>query len=153
MRSLVLVVSVLLLALPAAAAEVKPQPPAAKTAEPLAARAAKGDAEAQFQLAEMHLKGQGVAQNFSKAAGLYKSAAEAGYAPAQVAYAAVHALGLGVERQIGESYFWIIAAVVTQPGVVRDAAFESLGDVAAQLSPQEKAALVPPARAAWSRTP
>jgi TPR repeat protein len=152
MQNLLFAVTVLFLSLPAMAAETKTQPPmpAEKVAE-LAARAANGDADAQFQLAELRLKGAGVAQDFAKAAALYKSAAEAGHALAQVSYAGMNALGLGGERRVADAYFWVVAAVVMQPGPVRDAGFAGLGEVAAQLTLEEKAAMVPPARAAWSR--
>ena len=55
------------------------------------AAAAQGQADAQFNLGQMHEKGQGVPQNYAEAMRCYKQAADQGSAPAQ--------FSLGVRRR------------------------------------------------------
>jgi uncharacterized protein len=58
--------------------------------------AAQGDANAQFNLAVMYGKGDGVNQDTAEAATWYEKAAEQGYAPAQYNLALLYEKGLGV---------------------------------------------------------
>lgn len=108
-----------------------------------------GDTIAQFYLAEMHLHGRGVAQNFEDAAAWYAKAAESGHPEAQAALGSLQMLGLGVPRYPANAYFWLIFSVVWQDSDLRVAAMTSLGEVAAQLSPEQKRAIGDVAANQW----
>jgi TPR repeat protein len=97
-----------------------------------------GDTIAQFYLAEMHLHGWGVAQNFEEAAAWYAKAAEFGHPEAQAALGSLQMLGLGVPRYPSNAFFWLILSVVWQDSDMRLAAMTSLGEVAAQLTPEQR---------------
>jgi uncharacterized protein len=60
--------------------------------------AAQGDANAEFNLAVMYSKGDGVNQDTAKAATWYEKAAAQGYGPAQYNLALLYEKGLGVAR-------------------------------------------------------
>jgi hypothetical protein len=110
-----------------------------------------GDVVAQYYLGEMHLRGQGVAQDFAKAVVWYAKAAEYGHPEAQAALGALELLGLGTPRHPRSAYFWLIVSVVWTESELRAAAFEALGDVAVQLSPAEKSAIAQAAVPQWRR--
>lgn len=79
----------------------------ADTIKDLRHRAPRGDAEAQEQLGEHYEDGNGVKQNYTKAAGWYERAAHQGYAKAQNKLGYLYLRGLGVPQNYGEAYFWI----------------------------------------------
>ncbi len=110
-----------------------------------------GDSAAQYFLGEMHLRGRGVARDFEMAAAWYEKAAEYGHPQAQAALGALQMLGLGVPRHPGGAYFWLILSVVWSDSDLRGDAFSSLGDVAGQLSREQKYAIGNQAASHWLR--
>jgi len=99
------------------------------------------DVIAQFYLGEMYLHGKGVDQDFEQAAGWYERAAINGHPDAQVAIGSLEMLGLGVPRHPTSGYFWLIVSVVWDDSELRQAAMSALGQVAVQLSPEQKRAM------------
>jgi len=73
----------------------------------LLAQAQKGDAEAQFNLAEAYLRGEGVVQNEKEAARWYYKAAVQGYVDAQIAMGFVYRGGGGLPMDKVLSYMWL----------------------------------------------
>ena len=110
-----------------------------------------GDTAAQYFLGEMHLRGRGVAQDFGLAAAWYEKAAEYGHPQAQAALGAMQMLGLGVPRHPGGAYFWLILSVVWGHSDLRGDAFSSMGDLAGQLSQEQKRAIGNQAASQWRR--
>jgi hypothetical protein len=113
--------------------------------------AEEGDSVAQLALGELYLRGQGADQNFETAAEWLTKAAEAGHPRAQAVLGGLYAAGLGVPQDFTTSYFWMIVAAVWSQDQVRQAAMGSLGEVAKQLSPDEKIAIGKQAAAQWRR--
>ena len=70
-------------------------------------KAEEGDAEAQFNLALMYEKGDGIKQDKQKAFYWYKKAAEQGNAEAQYRLAVMHDKGDGIEqnRSLAQNYY------------------------------------------------
>lgn len=110
-----------------------------------------GDIIAQYFLGEMYLHGRGVARDFEKAAHWYERAGEYGHPQAQAALGSLQLLGLGTPRQPSSGYFWLILSVVWQDGELRGDALWALGEVAGQLSPEQKRAVAAQALPAWRR--
>ena len=110
-----------------------------------------GDTAAQYFLGEMHLRGRGMGRDFEKAAAWYGKAAEYGHPEAQAALGAMQMLGLGGPRHPGGAYFWLILSVVWSNSDLRGDAFSSLGDVAGQLSQEQKRAIGNQAAGQWRR--
>ena len=69
--------------------------------------AAKGESEAQYNLAVMYHKGQGVAQNFAEAVTCYKLAAEQGNADAQYNLGDMTEKGQGTAQDYAEAVHWL----------------------------------------------
>ena len=70
--------------------------------------ARQGDAEGQFGLASMYLKGEGIEKNNSEAFSWLLQSAQQGYSPAMGLVATAHEQGLiGVEPNINEALQWI----------------------------------------------
>ena len=69
-------------------------------------QAIRGDANAQFNLALMYIKGLGVEQSYETAALWYKRAANQGHADAQVNLAFMYIKGLGVEQSYETAALW-----------------------------------------------
>ena len=111
-----------------------------------------GDIIAQYYLGEMHLRGRGVEQDFEKATALYEQAAQFGHPQSQAALGALQILGLGVPRYPGGGYFWLILSVVWSESELRGEAMASLGEVAGQLSPEQKQAIGAHAARQWRRS-
>jgi TPR repeat protein len=120
--------------------------------ENLRPEADAGDPVAQYFLGEMHLRGKGVDQNFEQAAAWYEKAAVGGHADAQSAIGSLEMLGLGVARHPTSGYFWLIVSVVWEDSDLRDAAMAALGQVAVQLSPEQKRAMARAALPEWKRS-
>lgn len=69
--------------------------------------------EAIGALADLHLKGVGVIQNFKEALRLNISAAEAGYVPAQYNLAVAYANGVGTFRDPVKAHMWFNIAAAS----------------------------------------
>jgi len=84
---------------PAAAAPERVGPPASQ----YVAGAARGEAEALFQLGGCYYRGLGVPQSYERAAELWKQAAAQGYAPAQAALGDLYRDGRGVSQSFEQA--------------------------------------------------
>ena len=111
------------------------------------------DVIAQFFLGEMYLHGKGVDQDFAQAAAWYERAALNGHPEAQAAIGSLEMLGLGVPQHRTSGYFWLIASVVWVKSDLRPAAMSALGQVAAQLGPDQKRAIAGAAVPQWQGSP
>jgi len=69
---------------------------AAKEFEEIKALAEKGDAEAQYQMASIYGRGEGVEKDFKEAAKWHRKAADQGFAMAQRNLGAIYYRGDGV---------------------------------------------------------
>lgn len=69
-------------------------------------RATAGDAAAQYNLAVLYVRGDGMAQDFGRAAAWFRAAAAAGNVDAQYDLAVMYERGLGVEQNPGEAVRW-----------------------------------------------
>jgi len=78
----------------------------------MTAAADPGDADAQFDLGNALVNGDGVAQNYAEAARLFRMAAAQGHAGAQCNLANMHAAGVGVPHDFAEAarLYWLAAA-------------------------------------------
>jgi len=110
------------------------------------------DPIAQFFLGEMYLHGKGVDQDFEQAAQWYERAALNGHPEAQAAIGSLEMLGLGVPQHRTSGYFWLIASVVWVDSELRHDAMSALGQVAVQLSPEQKKAIARAAVPEWRRS-
>lgn len=108
-----------------------------------------GDLLAQYYLGEMYLRGKGVERDFETAAVWYTRSAENGYPQAQAALGSMQMLGLGVPRHPSSAYFWLIVSVVWDEGDLRQDAMAGLGEIASQLSPEQKKAVAAEAARRW----
>jgi len=111
-----------------------------------------GDVVAQYFLGEMYLHGKGVDQDFEQAAAWYERAALSGHSEAQAALGSLEMLGLGVPQHRTSGYFWLIASVVWANSDLRQDAMSALGQVAVQLSPDQKNAMARAALPEWKRS-
>ena len=109
------------------------------------------DPIAQHLLGEIYLHGKGVERDFETAAAWYERAAVNGHPEAQAALGSLEMLGLGVPRHPTSGYFWLIVSVVWEPSDHREAAMSALGQVAVQLSPDQKRAMARAALPEWKR--
>ncbi|TMJ27142.1 MAG: hypothetical protein E6G96_13445 [Alphaproteobacteria bacterium] len=89
---------------PAPAQHAPAIPPADKLPAPLGtnlrAAAAKGDANAQYEIAQRYAEGRGVAQNLTEAAEWFERAAKHGLVPAQFRLGGLYEKGLGVKKNL-----------------------------------------------------
>ena len=69
-------------------------------------KAEQGDAEAQWELGCMYAEGEGVSQDYEKAAKWFRKAAEQGYAVSQYELGRMYAKGQGVEKNDKEAAKW-----------------------------------------------
>ncbi len=99
------------------------------------AAAEQGDAIAQRHLAEMYYTARGVPQDFREAYKWYRKAALQGEPDAQKAMMDIFEKGKGKRRDDAEAYLWQQLWLKAEP---QEAA--SAENIAARLSPQEKAA-------------
>lgn len=72
----------------------------------LSAKAAQGNAEAQFKLGVRHHYGEGVSQNYSEAFKWFQKAADQGFAPAQSELGYMHEQGHGTTVNFDEAVKW-----------------------------------------------
>lgn len=83
-----------------------PMPPARLGPQSLRLAAARGNPQAQFEIAARYAKGNGVTRNYKKAAEWYGRAAGQGLAPAQYHLAALHERGRGVKKDTALARVW-----------------------------------------------
>lgn len=81
-------------------------PPAAIGPMSLRSAAAKGDAKAQFEVANRYAKGHGVSRDYEKAWRWYHYSASKSFAPAQYMLAALYERGLGTDRDLEQAKAW-----------------------------------------------
>ena len=72
----------------------------------LEARVKTGDAVAQYRLGVLYALGDGVTQDYERAAALFKAAADEGIAEAQYNLAVMYGEGLGIGREPNKAIFW-----------------------------------------------
>src|SRR5690349_19833986 len=73
-------------------------------------KAKAGDAADQHNLGLLYDKGQGVTQNYKKAAAWYLKAAKKGYAKSQSNLGNMYSLGQGVKQDYKEAHTWFLKA-------------------------------------------
>ena len=93
----------------------------ARAIEELGPAADGGDSEAQFTLGKIHEAGLGRTKDPTRAAALYKAAAEQDHPMAQHSFAYALFMGEGVEQDLVEALKWFILAA--RNGVEAAAAF------------------------------
>lgn len=76
----------------------------------LRAKAAKGDVQAQFELAQMYLYGKGAKQDHAEAIKWAEQAAAKGLPAAQRVYGVMLRDGYGVDRNIAKGREWLVKA-------------------------------------------
>jgi localization factor PodJL len=76
----------------------------------LRAAANKGDAAAQYEIAQRYAEGRGVAQNLANAAEWFERAAKQGLAPAQFRLGRLYEKGLGVKKSLETARRFYVAA-------------------------------------------
>jgi TPR repeat protein len=72
----------------------------------LEARAKTGDAISQYRLGVLYALGEGVTQDYQRAASLFKTAAEDGVTEAEYNVAVMYAEGLGIGRDPNQAVYW-----------------------------------------------
>ena len=72
----------------------------------LEAHAKSGDAVASYRLGVLYALGEGVTQDYQRAAVLFKTAAEDGVTEAQYNIAVMYAEGLGIDHDPNQAVFW-----------------------------------------------
>lgn len=88
---------------------------------------------AQYYIAMMYLRGQGVEQSYGEAAGWFRKAAEQGIKQAQYRLAELYMVGRGVPRDYEYAYAWYSAGADQQ----HKKSMEALSTAAENLSPEE----------------
>ncbi len=100
--------------------------------------AEQGVAEAQFLLGVMYDKGQGVPQDYAKAAGWWRKAAEQGDPIAQYDLGVAYHNGEGVPQDYVQAHRWFnLAASRFPPGKHRDQAVKNRDIVAKRMTPAQ----------------
>jgi TPR repeat protein len=106
--------------------------------ERLAARAAKGDAEAQFDLAKMYETGRGgLTKDFTVAEHWYRESANQGDPFAQASLAILYRFGKGVPQDLVQAYMWFSLAASHTEGGDRESIAEMRDATAAKLTPAQ----------------
>ena len=72
----------------------------------------QGNAEAQYNLGNIYIMGQGVPKNDAEAAKWFRFAADQGYAPAQYNLGVLFGSGWGVPQNYGEAAKWYRLALI-----------------------------------------
>ena len=106
--------------------------------EALQERAASGDAEALFELADRYERAEQVEQDLGRAAQLLHAAAERGHATAQYRLGLAQAAGVGIEQDPVQSYAWLTLAA-KEAGPTSLLAKSLLEVVKGDLAPQQLA--------------
>lgn len=107
--------------------------------------AAKGDADAQFAIGAMYANGQGIPQDYQKAAAWYRKAAEQGHARAQYHIGAMYDIGQGVPQNYRLAAMWFRKAAETEAANRRPAPAEAPAkapNARAPVAPERKTAKV-----------
>jgi len=95
--------------------------------------AEQGDANAQFNLGQMHRKGQGVPQDYGAAARWYRLAAEQGIDDAQFTLGVMYQDGLGVLQDYVQAHMWYNLAAARN----QEDATELRDSLAEQMTPAQ----------------
>ena len=98
--------------------------------------AKQGDAKAQIFVGYLYETGQGVKQNYTKAAGWYRKAAEKGNPVAQEQLGNMYRLGKGVSQNYVLAYMWLDLAArqgnrqakATREGIARDMSSKQISE-------------------------
>jgi TPR repeat protein len=98
--------------------------------------AQQGDAKAQIFVAYLYETGQGVDQNYAKAAEWYRRAAEKGNATAQAQLGKMYYLGKGISQNYVLAYMWLDLAArqghkkaqTMKEGVAKKMRFEQISE-------------------------
>lgn len=104
-------------------------------------KANEGNVEAQYQLGQLYLTGNGTLQDFEEAVKWFTLAAEQNYAPAQYELGLLYHLGQGVNMDNEKSYMWLNLSAATgleQAALARDKVTRALSSK--QLLQAQKAA-------------
>jgi S1-C subfamily serine protease len=101
--------------------------------------AAQGNASAEFNLGVMYYNGQGVPQNYAEAVRWYRLAAAQGNAIAQLKLGAAYVLGQGVTQDDVQAYMWLNLGATRSDGELRKRSAELRDEVAARLTPVQRA--------------
>jgi TPR repeat protein len=110
----------------------------ADSGEKTRAKAKKGDARAQSALGEMSILGQGVPQDYAKAATGYRKAAAQELAEAQYYLGFTYANGQGVPQDYVQAHMWFnLAASRHSAGPDYDQAVKDRDKVAAKMTPAQ----------------
>ena len=98
----------------------------------------KGDPIARHYLAQMHLKGLGVKQDFKAAFELFLAAAQQGHGLSQVGAAGMAALGIGTKRDTElASHLWLVSILLVD-GTLDKQALAALTRLSPLLSKERK---------------
>ena len=93
-----------------------------------------GDPRAQYQVALMYYRGEGLPQDYEKAVLWYRRSAERGDVDAQLNLGLMHARGLGVEQSFFEAFKWFELAALNSPSAeFYDKAFRNRENAASML--------------------
>lgn len=97
---------------PDAAAAPASAPPAVapQSAQALLGQAEAGDPQAEYALAVLYARGQGVTQDYAAAASWFREAAIAGNVPAQYNLGVMYERGLGLGKNMNEALIWYHSA-------------------------------------------
>jgi len=71
-----------------------------------------GDAQAQYNLADLYVHGEGVSQDDAKAFASFQKAAAHGHAGARIMLGSMYAAGRGTAKDLPAAYLWISAAAL-----------------------------------------
>ena len=124
-------ISALLLALSVIAAQEAPK-------LSLRERAAKGDPEAQFNLAKNYEAGRGkLKKDYAEAERWYRRAAEQGDPFAQASLAILFRFGKGVNRDYVEAYKWFYLAASRTTGSDQESILELRDSTAARMTAEQ----------------
>lgn len=103
-------------------------------------RAAKGDAEAQFNLAKMYETGRsGYKKDYAQAEHWYRLAADQGDVYAQASLAILYRFGKGVHQNYVEAYKWFSIATAHSTGPDQESIQELQNATAARMTSEQVA--------------
>ena len=109
----------------------------AKAAKLFGPLADKGNAVAQFKLANMYYNGIGVAKNYKEALKLYRLSAEQGHTSSQSNLATMYYKGDGVPRDFVIAYMWKNIAATNAEGDRQLRYFEQLKTLAKDMTARQ----------------
>lgn len=138
-RKRVVLCTLFLAALSSAGAQA-PEPAPGPPRPSLRERAARGDAEAQFNLAKMYEAGRGgLKKDYAEAERWYRLSAEQGDPYAQASLGLLFRFGKGVPQSFEQAYMWFDLAVARTSGGEQESIQEMRDAVAARMSPEQLA--------------